>query len=277
MCIAIYKPEGSVIEKTDLLNAFHNNDDGAGFAVAKHGKIEIYKGYFQWNRFWNDYAKHSKDACLIHFRIATHGPQNKLNCHPFRMCNNRFVAAHNGILSIDTASDPSMSDTRHFMEYVMEPLLATVPPSHPSMVFLTEAAIGNSNKIIVMDTKGEATIYNENEGVWDHGSWFSNLSYTYSYAHQWEAYGGVYNSIYQKHYPEIDWSGDKGPSENGVTDEELLRLFPDFRPEMMLDSVKKYPTSQEWLEAKEQEMEREREKETKKAIFEKMAEEGEWE
>ena len=51
MCIAIVKPQGTVISDEYLENCFDNNNDGAGIAYAKDGTIYIVKGIFDKKQF----------------------------------------------------------------------------------------------------------------------------------------------------------------------------------------------------------------------------------
>ncbi len=40
-----------------------------------------------------------------------------------------------------------------------------------------ENSIGSSNKMVILDATGFATIFNEDQGEWEHGAWFSNKTY----------------------------------------------------------------------------------------------------
>jgi len=40
-----------------------------------------------------------------------------------------------------------------------------------------EGAIGKNNKVVILDYKGDFVIFNEQEGVWENGVWFSNETF----------------------------------------------------------------------------------------------------
>jgi hypothetical protein len=186
MCLAIYKPAGVTIPKQNLENGFNQNDDGAGMAWFEDGKVKILKGLFSFKRFYEEYIKRERFQMLIHFRWATHGTKNALNCHPFVFGNNRYALIHNGMLPIK-CMDKNLSDTGNFTKLVMEPMMAQGGASlkKPAFRFLIEQAIGRGNKLAIMGPDGEVVIYNEEEGSWvgeEKGKkvWYSNDGYKFS-------------------------------------------------------------------------------------------------
>jgi hypothetical protein len=176
MCLAIYKPKGVEIAKRYLKNGFANNQDGAGFAFIRDGKIEIRKGFFTFSDFWKAYRENKSEPALIHFRWTTHGTTNEANCHPFEICGGQFAVIHNGIIDIDTSSDASRSDTWHYATKVLQPLVEMVPFDLPALRFVVESSIEGS-KIAVLRADGECVIFNESLGEWHNGAWYSNDGY----------------------------------------------------------------------------------------------------
>lgn len=176
MCIAIYKPEDSVISKETLERCFNANPDGAGFMYVDNKELHMTKGYFTFNKFWDAYKKHSNKQAVIHFRIKTHGKIDEHNCHPF-MINKSIGFVHNGIISGFGEGDKS--DTNHFNEEIIKPLVAkwgNLSLFQPAIKSLIEARIGYS-KLIFLDRHGNYDIFNESKGQWDDGVWYSNGSY----------------------------------------------------------------------------------------------------
>ncbi len=159
-----------------LKSGFQANRDGAGFAVANQGKLTIKKGFFSMDKLAQAIEPHAGCPMLIHFRFATHGTVNKFNCHPWSICGGKYAMIHNGVLNIQ--STPEKSDSGHFADAVLSPMIERMIDTHPGVVkFAVEQMIGNGNKIAVMGRDGLATIYNENAGVWDGGIWYSNTGY----------------------------------------------------------------------------------------------------
>lgn len=183
MCLAIYKPETILIDKDRLENGFCSNSHGAGFAYADGRKVVISKGFFTFDAFWPAFEQHQQRACLIHFRLATHGKMNAFNCHPWPMDGNAVV--HNGILPIESTDEKS--DTGHFVDLVLSPAVKAMGLDSPALKYLVEQAITEGNKIAVLTPQGSATIFNEEAGHWKDGSWFSNHSYSRSFEPWWTA------------------------------------------------------------------------------------------
>jgi hypothetical protein len=177
MCVAIVKPRNKGIKKRHLKACYDGNPHGCGFAYAHKGTVEIVKGVWNWEEFWAKYKELSHHSLLIHFRWATSGDKDDDNCHPWTMQQGKYALIHNGVLSIKR-SYKSLSDTGNWVKLVMEPMLASgVPFNDPAFVFLVEEAIGSFNKFAVMDGKGQVCIYNEQQGEWHRGVWFSNDGY----------------------------------------------------------------------------------------------------
>ncbi len=120
----------------------------------------------------------------IHFRLATHGEVDKSQCHPFPVLTPKthgrsIYLMHNGILPNALEFDKTKSDTWHFVEYVLRPILADCPDLIYDRDFqdMLEDMIG-SNKFLILDgDTGEMIKINESVGTEADGLWLSN---TYS-------------------------------------------------------------------------------------------------
>jgi hypothetical protein len=177
MCIAIYKPENKIISKATLQECYSSNPDGAGFMFADDKQLNIEKGFFNFDSFYNAYKQHQDKKVVIHFRIKTHGEINKTNCHPFAV-NSSLAFVHNGIIS-GLDGDKTLSDTIHFNEQILQPLVnkwGNLALFQDPMINLLETRIGYS-KLIFLDRHGNHKIMNEHKGEWDNGIWYSNNSY----------------------------------------------------------------------------------------------------
>ena len=177
MCIAIYKPEEKIISKATLQECYSSNPDGAGFMFADNKQLNIEKGFFNFDSFYNAYKQHQDKKVVIHFRIKTHGEINKTNCHPFAV-NSSLAFVHNGIIS-GLDGDKTLSDTIHFNEQILQPLVnkwGNLALFQDPMINLLETRIGYS-KLIFLDRHGNHKIMNEQKGEWDDGIWYSNNSY----------------------------------------------------------------------------------------------------
>jgi glutamine amidotransferase len=157
-----------------LQNCYDANPHGAGFAWADAGKINIMKGYFDFNALYDDLMEVSEHPVLLHFRMATHGSISVKNCHPFD-AGNGCAAAHNGVLNIEPGT-PDMTDSESFIKGYLG-RFTDKELADKRMVKLVELAIGAYNKVAVLTPNGKFIHYNKYLGVSHKGLWFSNNSF----------------------------------------------------------------------------------------------------
>ena len=194
MCIAIMKSENKKISKTTLQRCYESNPDGAGFMFAADKELTVKKGYFTFKEFYKEYKPHENKQVLLHFRIKTHGPIDKNNCHPF-LVNSGLGFIHNGIIS--GYGDNKQSDTIDFNKSILQKIVAkhgNMGLFDDPMVELIENVIGYS-KLVFLDRHGNYRIMNEDKGHWNNGVWYSNNSYkkpepvTYTGYQAWDKQG----------------------------------------------------------------------------------------
>jgi len=176
MCIAIMKSANKKISKATLRRCYDANPDGAGFMYAEDKQLVVKKGYFTFKEFYKEYKPHGDKQVLIHFRIKTHGPIDKNNCHPF-LVNNSLGFIHNGI--INGYGDSKESDTIQFNNSILKKIVSKHGNNSlfdDPMVELIENVIGYS-KLVFLDRHGNYTIMNEQKGNWNDGVWYSNMSW----------------------------------------------------------------------------------------------------
>ena len=176
MCIAIMKSENKKINKATLKRCYDANPDGAGFMYAENKELTVQKGYFTFKDFYKEYKPHENKQVLLHFRIKTHGPIDKTNCHPF-LVNSGLGFIHNGI--INGYGDNKESDTIQFNNSILKKIVAKHGNNSlfdDPMVELIENVIGYS-KLVFLDRHGNYKIMNEEKGSWNDGVWYSNSSW----------------------------------------------------------------------------------------------------
>jgi len=224
VCIIIVKPAGKAVTKKQLHNAWDNNDDGAGFVYARDGKLVIHKELHSFRKFWKAYHQNCLDNenVLLHFRIMSSGYHDIQNVHPFLIDENHALV-HNGVLScVKVPLDSDINDTQVFIEEFLRCMVdsGTGGPvdwvNNELAADYAEAVIGKWNKMAVINSNGDVNIWNESEGHWADGCWFSN--YTYSY--------GKSVSTYSYGYPEIGWYevGNKNYKDKWLEDWERNRF-----------------------------------------------------
>ena len=107
MCVIIVKNKGvEMPSKKELKLAFEHNPHGWGIVssngVFAHGMdfqtfLSILKGVS------------TEDACIIHFRIATHGSVGVKNCHPFK--GEYFMKFKDGSDAVSRSTSPTTASS----------------------------------------------------------------------------------------------------------------------------------------------------------------------
>ena len=181
MCIIVYKPNDKVINRRTLKSCYESNPDGCGFMYSSNNELKISKGYFGFRSFYRAFRKaeraNPESDFVMHFRIATSGKTDIINCHPFWV-NKGLGFAHNGVLS--KLGNTVFSDTHCFTYEVLSKLPNKFLTITSISELLEDYAVASGSKFAFMDNKGDVTIFNSKAGVWEKGIWFSNSSYSYS-------------------------------------------------------------------------------------------------
>lgn len=184
MCLLALINIDSVFTDTELLDFIASNNDGYGFmrpATESYGVV-TYKQPTSDNfvanfRAWQDMTRASgQTEFAMHTRMRTHGDIDFHNAHPHKVTDDLWLM-HNGILSIDTKSNAKNSDTIHYIEQVISPLLAHTTLSawqEPVLLTLIGNSIGHSNKFVLCTPSGFG-VANYAAGIEFRGSWFSNI------------------------------------------------------------------------------------------------------
>jgi hypothetical protein len=172
MCIAIVKPCGVAIPRDRLKTCFINNPDGAGFAIARDGKVTIHKGYTTFEAFHAAYLEHGVDAhaALVHFRITTRGADGPENHHPFPLAIGALI--HNGTIDWLGRRGEGPSDTQLFARMLHDQSAEQLARLRP----MIEASTGWS-RFAVLIHDGEVLLFNTPEWEEADGVLYSNNGY----------------------------------------------------------------------------------------------------
>lgn len=185
MCIALLLPKNVKLSKETAILCAKANPDGAGFAYVENDRINIKKGYFDFEKFWKDFnevQENNNETKLVHFRIASAGVKDDFNCHPFRI-DEKHAVIHNGTLWGFWQAKAQVSDTFIFTHNILKPMFERDAGLFKTKFgqYLIEETISSYSKLVILGADGEAVIFNESEGVWDDAIngkiWFSNRSY----------------------------------------------------------------------------------------------------
>ena len=142
--------------------AFIHNPHGIGFVSSNN----IYWRGMDFEEFYKALqGVRKEDACIIHFRYATHGSHKIDNCHPFKIGDIYF--AHNGILPIKTHNDMTDSETA-FMD-VLYPAAQEYGLDSHKFFSLVSGMIGGSKFAFMQN--GEIFLF---------GRWYQEKGVLYS-------------------------------------------------------------------------------------------------
>lgn len=202
MCLIVHAPAGKTVDESWLRNFHQRNSDGYGFMWVEDGKLKIYKRLADADHFVEDWNRFVPFERVVHLRMRTHGAIDLVNCHPYIVQTAPYGIAlmHNGVLSIGNTSDTTKSDTWHYIEKFLKPMLALKPDlmHEPAFQALVESHIGGSNKFVLMDHTGSVVILNRESGVEWNDLWLSNrYAWDYNRAFPTQPYAGYqgYNRV----------------------------------------------------------------------------------
>ena len=190
MCIICVSPKRvRQPNVTTIRRMFRNNPDGAGYMVARDGKVTISKGFMDVDEYIEAIrAEHftAKDPVVYHFRISTQAGVNPEMTHPFPLSNRiehmkvldvecSCGVAHNGIIRLTTdRNNREYSDTALFIANYLS-LIIREPGDLKDERILTLIHRLAGSKLAIMD--GEGYIATIGEYINQKGLLFSNTSF----------------------------------------------------------------------------------------------------
>jgi len=186
MCLLTYLPAGVQPDTEALRNGTLVNEDGFGYAIVADGRIIIGKSLDPdktIDRFAELRKANPDGPALFHSRMSTHGIVDKDNCHPFIVGGDRrTVFGHNGIFP--AKAQPAKNDIRSDTRIVAEDLIPRGMwggMQQSKSRRRLERWMGPFNKAVILTVnrryREQAYILNEDAGIWDKGSWYSNSGF----------------------------------------------------------------------------------------------------
>ena len=190
MCIICVSPKRvRQPNVTTIRRMFQNNPDGAGYMVARDGKVTISKGFMDVDEYIEAIrAEHftAKDPVVYHFRISTQAGVNPEMTHPFPLSNRiehmkvldvecSCGVAHNGIIRLTTdRNNREYSDTALFIANYLSLIIREPGDLKDERVLKLIHRLAGS-KLAIMDADGYiATV---GEYINQKGLLFSNTSF----------------------------------------------------------------------------------------------------
>ena len=190
MCIICVSKSGvRQPDENTIRTMFRHNPHGAGYMVARDGRVIIHKGFMNPDEYLRAVRQEhftAADSVVYHFRISTQAGVNPEMTHPFPLSNQpgrlrsldqscRIGVAHNGIIRL--TSDPDnerYSDTAIFIAGYLSQILRTRSDLRDRRKLNTIYQLAQS-KFAIMD--GGGYIATVGEFIHERGLLFSNASY----------------------------------------------------------------------------------------------------
>lgn len=216
MCVIVAMPPGVRPSKEILRNCYDNNPDGWGIMYngPYNGSPAVWtiKEHSSFDRFWEAFEEVPNDSTVgVHFRIRTHGPTNKDNCHPFEV-NNGLWLMHNGVIPVETPNK-SYSDTWHFVEHNLKALIgpeADCSDLEDSDIFESLRKFTTGSRLMFLDRFGNTLLTSESSwhGVAVNGTDKVFFSNSYSHIARNRPVSGYYGNTYRSCGALYDFSND---------------------------------------------------------------------
>lgn len=193
MCIILVRPEGGAIDAKELRTHQRANPDGWGMMIVHDDMVHGYKSMNAelCEPYYDNFSQYPH---AIHFRTASAGGFNEAACHPHTIRADELLM-HNGNFFELSQYFPGTRG-RETDSQRMAAMLGDAPEGwldNPEICKALEAYCQNNmSKMVVAHKKG-FTIFNEQAGFWQDGTWHSNggltdyVGYGFSGAYEYQA------------------------------------------------------------------------------------------
>lgn len=176
--------------KNQIKTMFQTNPDGAGYMVARSGRVEIHKGFMTCESLVSALENErltAADAVVYHFRISTQAGVTMSMTHPFPLtrkisdCKSldaecSLGVAHNGIIRLTSDyRDREYNDTAHFIAEYMSFLVRSKKDMHDPRILAIIEKLTCSKWALLYKDGTISTVGNFIRE--ENGLLFSNMSY----------------------------------------------------------------------------------------------------
>lgn len=189
MCIICASPKGAPQPTTRQIKTMFSHDPhGAGYMVARDGKVEIHKGFMNLSDLLRQLRQEAftpDDTVVYHFRISTQAGVTPAMTHPFPLTSSlsncekldltcSCGVAHNGIIRMTSTGSRQYSDTALFITRYMTRLIRTQKDlKDPAVLEMLEVL--TASRLAILDKSGYlATV---GRFIEENGLLFSNTDY----------------------------------------------------------------------------------------------------
>lgn len=181
MCIIVAKERNKEFDKEKLDFSYKSNTDGCGIMWYEDNKVKTYTtlDYEEFKDFLEGYDWFKEYPAVIHLRYTTVGDTTLELCHPFTTSLGAMM--HNGTIhsAKDKAEACNISDSKLLAMYLHDIEQQATVDIYDTIGFkyLLEQLLGYINRVVFLGNDGEIRIFNEDNGDWVNGIWYSNDYY----------------------------------------------------------------------------------------------------
>lgn len=167
MCLIIEQPAGNSLTRAEVDDIYSRNRDGFGVVWIEGSTVKTWKAVPRDAAdAWRMYQPVAGLHCVLHWRMATHGPIVDEMAHPFDVVDGQLAIVHNGVLS--QFGSATESDTAEFVRTRLVPAAAVGLDAVDAAI--REVVAGS---VIVVATPAGFTRYGR-AGLEHAGRWYSN-------------------------------------------------------------------------------------------------------
>ncbi len=184
MCVILWKPQGEKLDAKHFENSIDaGNTHGWGLMRHVDDRVEVVRG-MDCRDALDAYRKNEDAAQFIHFRFATHGEKNEMNCHPFKVTRGLYVM-HNGISPVPIL-DKKRSDSWHVAR-LLQPMFERDKGFLESEYLSDILGFigGTGSKYTFLRADGSWRIIGRKKGVESGNLWFSNDGPLVNFEERW--------------------------------------------------------------------------------------------
>ena len=192
MCVICVSEKGvKQPTKETLATCFRNNPHGAGYMLARNGKVFIHKGFMDFEDFWRAIrSEHltAADPVVYHFRISTQAGVKPEMTHPFPLSDQlkhmkaldlvcEMGVAHNGIIRLTSGKNDEYNDTALYIARYLTKLVRRAEDLVDLDVDTLIEATTSGSRLAILHATGFVSLYGPGWVRDDKGLRYSNHSF----------------------------------------------------------------------------------------------------
>lgn len=247
MCLIMFKENAQgVFTNRHFKSMITRNQNGLGIMyIGDDNRVHVEKSVGTDKQKFQLWQKHKhRDSYAMHARLTTHGHTNLANCHPYKILSiddgdaRDLYMMHNGVLRDAPETDKTMSDTWHFVEYILKPIAKTniellwnneefqqwlqTTIKGSKLLFMRSPEEGIENNVLILNAEDGKEVDN----CWLSNTYSTNETYTYNRPYH---NGGkaVTNPPFRQQGQEVGSAGASGTTTTTASKQETTKTLAE--------------------------------------------------